>query len=165
MIPVPLAITLWLAAAPAATGCADPAYRLLDFWIGEWSVTQNGAVVGTNRVEKTVGGCAILEHWRDVEGGEGKSLFFFDLATRNWKQVWVTDTGAMKEKRLVLRPGDDSVRFQGEVTTLKGDRILDRTTLSPVSDGALRQIIEVSSDHGRTWRIVFDSRHERRAAK
>src|SRR5687768_5124079 len=111
----------------AAEDCGgDPVYRLLDFWIGEWTVTQGGALVGTNRIEKVLHGCAILEHWRDVEGGEGKSFFYVDASTKNWKQAWVTDHGPMKEKVLMLRLPDGGIRFQGEVLQGQGTRVFDR---------------------------------------
>jgi hypothetical protein len=53
----------------AASGCSGPLAHRLDFWIGTW----------------------------DVRNPAG-SLFYIDGPGRRWKQVWVTDTGAFKEK-------------------------------------------------------------------
>ena len=48
-------------------GCSeDPAYAVLDFWVGEWEVSAAGERVGENRIEKLLQGCAIMEHWTDV---------------------------------------------------------------------------------------------------
>jgi hypothetical protein len=154
------------AAAPAVpTPCAgDPAYEVLNFWLGEWTVaTPAGAPQGRNRVEKILQGCAILEHWRDGDGREGKSLFYVDRGTRRWKQVWVTDAGLMKEKEQLADYEGPGVRFQGRIRRLDGVVVLDRTTLSAMPDGRIRQRIEQSSDEGRTWG-AWEGIYERAAA-
>jgi hypothetical protein len=59
---------------------ADPNYHKLDFWVGAWDVYDNhdSTLNGTDVVEKIVGGCAIIENWREADGsGEGKSLFYY----------------------------------------------------------------------------------------
>ena len=124
--------------------------------VGDWQVFEGKELVGTNRIEKILKGCAILEHWKDIEGNEGKSLFYFDLSTRNWKQVWVTDSRGMKEKALRKINPDGSVRFQGEVMLRNGKKVLDRTTLFPEKN-EVRQLIEQSPDGGQTWRTTFDA--------
>ena len=155
-----------LAAAPGAVGQARSgplspcdtvaAYRQLDFWVGEWRVLLRGREVGTNRIEKVVHGCAVLEHWRDGNGVEGKSLFYYEPTRRQWKQVWV-DPGGVKEKHLVATFEGGGVRFQGELIRGAGRIILDRTTLSPLPDGRVRQHIEQSEDGGTTWQSRFDA--------
>ncbi|HEU5303476.1 MAG TPA: hypothetical protein VFU40_02420 [Gemmatimonadales bacterium] len=118
-------------------------------------------LVGTNRISRILKGCAVLEEWKDVEGGEGRSLFYYDRATRRWKQVWVTSlaTSALgtKEKRLVARLANGGTRFQGEIPTPSGGVLLDRTTLEPRADGSVRQLIETSRDGGTTWQAIFDA--------
>jgi hypothetical protein len=127
----------------------------LDFWLGRWEVrTVDGVIAGTNHVERALGGYAILEHWRDVAGAEGKSLFFFDHSVSTWRQVWVME-GQVKEKTLAAaEPGH--VRFEGHA--LVGDaRIPDRTTLRALTDGTVSQRIEHSRDAGATWVVSFDA--------
>jgi len=68
--------------------------------------------------------------------------------------------GGVKEKRLIARYPDGSVRFQGEVTTPDGI-VLDRTTLTPREDGTVRQLIETSRDGGATWVVGFDAVYRR----
>jgi hypothetical protein len=136
-------------------GCSeDPAHAALDFWIGEWELRAGGERVGENRIEKILKGCAIMEHWKDVRGGEGKSLFYFIPALAEWRQVWVTETpgvpGGVKEKSLVERLEGGAVRFQGDVPIPGGGSYLDRTTLIPLPDGTVRQVIERSTDGGAT---------------
>lgn len=140
-------------ATPAS--CDASEYKPLDFWVGEWKVFLKTTHVGTNKIEKILNGCAIVEHRRDVDGREGKSIFYLDGAT--WKQLWVTDVGRFKEKRHILTFGDGGVRFQGTVRDAEGRPVLDRTTLTPLARGRVRQIIEQSKDDGETRVAVFDS--------
>jgi hypothetical protein len=137
--------------SPAAA-CSVPAAHRLDFWLGQWDVRNpSGGFEGRNVIEKVLGGCAILEHWSDGDGSAGQSLFYYDALGARWKQVWVTDTGEFKEK--AEQPDFvDGVRFQGEIPRRDGRRIQDRTTLTVLPDGRVRQLIEQSGDGGTTWR-------------
>ena len=165
LFPLALATAL-LGAGPGLYAAAgppdrDPAFHRLDFWLGDWEVVEakTGAKAGTNHIEKILRGCAVLENWTEADGsGEGKSLFYYNPATGAWKQVWVTDAGFAKEKQLV--PADlpaGAVRFQGEVALPGSGTVLDRTTLTPLADGRVRQLIEISRDRGATWQTNFDA--------
>lgn len=171
----PLPILLVLLAAPLApvhgqqpaAGCAaDSTYAMLDFWLGDWRVYLGDTLVGTNRITRILRGCAVTEEWRDAGGGQGRSLFYVEPARRRWKQVWVTEAaadrvGGLKEKHLIARFPGGGVRFQGELRRPDGTILLDRTTLTPLPGGEVRQLIEVSGDGGSTWRTTFDARYRR----
>jgi hypothetical protein len=151
--------------AGVRASCEGPEYRLLDFWVGTWDVHlagEPGKKVGANVIEKTLGGCAIFEHWDDVLGGAGKSLFYFHRADNVWKQVWVTDVGRVKEKHATELQASGAVRFQGALRLDDGGRMLDRTTLIPLPDGRVRQHIEQSTDDGVTWVTTFDAVYTKR---
>jgi hypothetical protein len=136
------------------------AYRWLDFWVGEWTVTAGGQHVGDSRIERVLDGCAIVEHWQDRRGSAGLSLFYFSPASEAWRQVWVTDRatgpGGVKEKQLVARYPDGGVRFQG-AWRAGSLVVLDRTTLTPRADGSVRQLIETSRDGGASWTTGFEA--------
>ena len=143
----------------------EPGFHELDFWLGAWDVFADQQKVGTNRIEKILEGCAISENWVDVEGHQGKSLFYYQSATQRWKQVWITEQatlpGGLKEKELIERFKDGGVRFQGEIPLADGRVYLDRTTLTPLPNDRVRQVIEVSRDAGQTWRVNFDAEYVR----
>ncbi len=153
-------------AAPAP--CAEtPGFSTLDFWLGDWEVVdQEGTRQGVNRIEKILDGCAIFEHWTDVTGGEGKSLFYFDVLDETWHQVWVTQQatapGGLKRKKLIEHLEGGAVRFQGEIELPDGRKYLDRTTLSPQADGTVRQHIQLSQDGGETWNEGWVGMYRRR---
>lgn len=152
--------------AVAQAPCAqDSVFQQLDFWVGTWTVqaAETQQVVGTNRIEKVLRGCAIVEHWTSARERKGLSLFYYDVAAQTWKQVWVTDRatapGGLKEKRLTGILPDGGVRFQGEIALPDGRTYLDRTTLTPQPDGRVRQVIERSTDGGTTWQVGFDAHY------
>jgi hypothetical protein len=152
--------------AQSPGGCAgDSTYAALDFWVGTWDVYVGDTLVGTNRISKVLRGCALVEEWQDARGTRGQSLFYVDPALRQWKQVWVTETarriGGVKEKSLIVHSAGGGVRFQGELRHPDGRVVLDRTTLSPLPGGEVRQLIEASADGGTTWRPTFDARYRR----
>ena len=76
--------------------------------------------------------------------------------------MWVTESGFIKEKKLVAEFANGSVRFQVEWIGSEGVTILDRTTLTPLEDGPVRQLIETSKDQGNTWETGFDAYYVRK---
>ena len=92
---------------------------------------------------------------------EGKSLFYYQPATKLWKEVWVTDAGPIKEKALIAQTQDGGLRFQGEILHPDGKSHLDRTTLTPLPGDRVHQVIEISRDDGKTWKTVFDAEYRR----
>ena len=154
---------------PQIPPCSSrPVFGWLDFWVGDWRVLVGDQQVGTNRISKVLDGCAISEDWTDARGGTGRSLFYVSPDTQLWRQVWVTNTalatGGVKEKHFVARYPDGSVRFQGELR-VDGQVVFDRTTLTPLPDGRVRQLIERSDDGGSTWTAGFDAMYLRAEAK
>jgi len=146
----------------AGAACdSDPSFHDLDFWLGDWTVVADGKTVGTNRIEKTLGGCAVVERWKASDGGEGQSLFYHPPGSSTWKQVWLTpqatSIGGAKEKLLVARLPGGALRFEGELPLPGGHTLFDRTTLTPLDGGRVRQLIETSRDRGATWKPSFDA--------
>jgi hypothetical protein len=163
-----------LAVAAHATPAAGPRPRdappapveaaardALDPWIGEWDVFVGSDRVGVDRVEKALGGNVVLEHWTDVRGGEGESFFYFVAAKALWKQVWAQPDGVVKEKLSTATPG--GIRFEGRTMLPDGREHPDRTTLTWLAPGRVRQLIEVSRDGGATWTATFDATYVRRS--
>ncbi|MCP3962007.1 MAG: tetratricopeptide repeat protein [bacterium] len=146
--------------------CNTPAHRQLDFWIGSWRVVtgEDEQRVGTNSIQKILNGCGVIENWRGANGTEGKSLFYYHDVEKTWKQVWITDSQGLKEKHLIAVL-DGAVRFQGEIRLADGTTVLDRTTLLPVSENRVRQVIQQSVDGGETWQTGFDAMYVRDGAE
>jgi hypothetical protein len=65
----------------------------------------------------------------------------------------------------VARFPNGAVRFQGALPRMDGTFVLDRTTLTPVATGQVRQVIEQSVDGGQNWIVGFDAMYVRRGAR
>jgi hypothetical protein len=154
-----------LHAQQEAAGCTAADFHVLDFWVGRWDVFVGKQEVGRDHVAKLLDDCAITEDWTGLNGERGNSLFYYLPAARTWKQVWVTNRalapGGVKEKTLISRLPDGGVVFQGEIAQRNGGVYLDRTTLTPLENGDVHQVIAMSTDGGLTWETTFDGRYVR----
>lgn len=141
-----------------AEACRAEEHRQFDFWLGDWSVTNpDGQVVGSNRITRIAGGCALLESWRSARGGTGNSINMYEPRSGEWAQVWVSPglvlrlSGGMRDGRMVL--SGERVDDEGPVT--------DRITWTPRADGTVRQHWRISRDGGESWQTVFDGTYRR----
>jgi len=135
--------------SPAATASHD-----LDFWVGNWDVYVGKDLAGTDNVTVSQRGFSVHEYWKSSEGSTGESLFYYLPAQRRWKQVWVTEAGVYKEK--LSEPLKNGVRFTGTVYLPNSRTVQDRTTLTKLPKGEVRQLIEWTKD-GKTWTVSFDA--------
>jgi hypothetical protein len=151
------------AAANTATDpkpCGTSPHHQFDFWIGAWSVTQNGKPAGTNKITAVLGGCALLESWTGTGGVTGHSLNAYDATRGLWHQTWVDSSGSL----LTLEG-----KFVDGVMVLEGSAIaengaaatLQRISWTPQPAGSVRQLWQSSSDQGRTWKTEFDGLYQR----
>ena len=80
---------------PPPSPCASEAHDGFDLWVGEWDVFPNGkdTQVGTSRIERMSGGCAIRETWMPFKGAGGTSVSLFNPVSGRWEQMWVGSDG------------------------------------------------------------------------
>lgn len=148
------------ASPPAGANCAAAEHRQFDFWLGSWTVTENGQPAGRNRIERVLGGCALLESWSGTSGTQGHSLSFYDASRKKWHQTWVDSQGGV----LYL----DGALVDG-VMTLEGVRpdavtgrdFRERIRWSVVGEGVVRQVWDRAPLPSGAWEPVFDGRYER----
>ena len=128
-----------------------PEARQFDFWVGDWAVfAPNGQRLGTNRVEKSLRGCALIENWTDGSGREGKSISTFNAVRKVWRQLWVSDNGTVTDYTEGRLEGT-ALHFLARFRNATGDSVLQRMVLPAVHRDTVRQIIDSSTDRGRTW--------------
>ncbi len=145
-----------LAADKKARPCEYvPEYSQFDFWVGEWDVfTPQGQQAGHSLVEKIINGCSLFEQWSSQYGYDGKSINYYDPATKKWHQTWVNGTGGIIRYEGTFTDG--AMRMHGESVDPDGTTELSRMTLSPMEGGRVHQYIERSTDNGKTWSVYFD---------
>lgn len=132
--------------------------RQFDFWVGNWDVlTTQGQKAGTNNVTMFADGCSVMENWTATQGGNGKSINYYDRNTQKWYQFWIGSgggalrySGAFKDGKMIL---------EGETTPPNGQTVKHRLTFSTNDDGSVRQFAETSTDEGKTWSVSYDFKY------
>ncbi len=139
--------------------CAAAQYHQFDFWLGHWNVTgKQDKPVGIDTVVSEVGGCALIETWKGKGGGSGVSLNYYDPADRMWHQEWVGTSARLHLKGGL--EGNRMVLVGGSRSTPKGT-IEDRITWEPRADGSVLQVWWVSSDQGKSWKVLFSGTYRK----
>ena len=127
-----------------------------DFWLGDWEVhAPNGTLAGTNKIEKTQAGCALIENWLDVTGNPGMSVNYFDVATNEWVQVWNSVGGV----QLVIRGGltDQGMLLEGQVSYVSNNTSAPfRGLWTLLEDGRVRQFFEQYDEDSKSWAPWFE---------
>lgn len=136
----------------ASPPCTTEPYHDFDFWLGEWDVsTPNGQLAGHNVIEKTEGGCLIVERWTSVNGNTGQSYNFFDPHNGIWRQVWVSP-GAIIDYAGVLKK-NGAMELEGFITYhAKASTPLPfRGTWTPNEDGTVTQDFKQYNPETKQW--------------
>ncbi|RYY71217.1 MAG: hypothetical protein EOO13_03870 [Chitinophagaceae bacterium] len=89
-----LQLLFWVYASHAQQSpcSAEPVYRQLDFWVGEWEVfATNGSKAGDSKISLILDSCIILEEWISVQPGKGlryagKSFNSYNASSKQWQQ-------------------------------------------------------------------------------
>ena len=146
------------AAAQPAQGCKTPQHRQFDFWVGTWDVSATGQdkVVARSVIENLYGGCVIRENWMPVSGTPGGSLNTFDPADGRWHQVWMDASNSRVSFDGELDDGNMVLTGDWRGAQGPGKDGLVRMTYSRLEGGAVRQLGQISTDKGATWKPFFD---------
>jgi hypothetical protein len=144
---------------PTIEACSGPEHRQFDFWVGDWEVKRSdGSVAGRNTITRVANGCGVHEYWRGAGGQNGTSINWYEPATGKWYQVWV---GLGLYLRLEGGIEDGKMVLAGPRQTQQGE-VVDRITWTPLDDGRVRQLWDLSSDGGQSWQTLFDGTYARR---
>lgn len=140
----------------------ETAYRALDFWVGDWDIYEDGKPAGRQRVSLQLDGCAVMAEWLGPVGDNGISHFAYDRNRKTWMQFWTTNQvpyrGGVIIRETDAQYSGNGVRF---VSTASGHG-KSRITLTPLDGGRARQVLELSEDGGKTWKVIFDAEHRKR---
>lgn len=144
------------AAKKNAHPCATPEHRAFDFWLGEWDVFVNGQKIATSSIQLALDECTIFENYSALRGYAGKSFTVLDRITKKWQQRYFDTTGVVHEWEGEVIAGG-ALRF---LWTHEGQT--DRMTYTKEGPDEVRQLIETSTDEGKTWAVTFDGKYVRR---
>ena len=147
--------------------CGSSKYSELDFWLGEWDA--RGANAPADRppnssvITKVHGGCVILETWKSPNYS-GQSFNIYDRTRGKWHQTWVDSGGGLQEFWGGLKDGN--MVYEGTAPPAKGQTVGERTrmTFFNLAPGKVRQLVERSSDGGKTWKVQYRLRLHAKSA-
>lgn len=146
--------------------CTDPVFDDFDFWVGEWDVYgQNGKLAGVNSIRKEEYGCLLVERWTNTGGITGQSYNFVDLATGEWRQVWVSAgatidyAGGLDAKGAMVLEGTI-----GYGAGQAGNGAKFRGTWTPNADGSVTQHFQQYDDTKNEWTDWFIGTYKRKPA-
>ncbi|WP_102797623.1 hypothetical protein [Bowmanella denitrificans] len=140
--------------------CNSPEFDQFDFWLGQWQVTANGKIAGTNQIKQDLNNCVLHEHYQTPSGYEGRSLNIYDANQQRWHQTWVDNQGLLLQ--LDGRWNGQQMQLDGYTLTNNGEKHLHRISWTPNMDGSVRQHWQVSKDAGKTWSSLFDGHYQKR---
>ena len=152
-----------VAQQPAPSVCRAAAHHQFDFWVGEWSVTDqaSGQFAGVSHIESIYGGCVIRENWAS-EGFRGGSLNSYSETDRQWHQTWMDSAGAFRHFIGGLNAAGQMVITARQSDPAGSGKIrLIRLTFTANKDGTVRQYSDYSSDGGATWKTRYDYLYRR----
>jgi len=142
---------------------ADARHHSFDFWIGEWTVKQNGQFAGTSSVQPILGHCTIFEQWESASGTLGKSFNYYDPAFDHWRQIWISDSGSIIEFTGEARDG--GIFYTAEtIDPTDGSVTQHKFEFTAIGEDGVRQYWETSADGGASWQSIWDGRYEPKTA-
>jgi hypothetical protein len=134
--------------------CNAPAFHSLDFWVGQWEVSDTGGhVIAHSTIGRSISGCSITEHWQPLRGPDGESISWYTAADSTWHQQWVGGGGWIARFAGWYRDGVVTiVETESSLPAAAGKNRMSYTLLP---DGRVKQWQDNSTDGGRTWTTQF----------
>ena len=100
-------------------------------------------------------GCLLVEHWTGNGGGQtGTSFNYYDIRDKQWHQLYLDNSG-----NAGAYPAIGGAFVDGKMVLLSDDTNsrLFRWTWYVMEAGKVKQMAELSTDHGKTWQITWNS--------
>ncbi|MCM8556735.1 hypothetical protein [Sphingomicrobium sediminis] len=151
--------------SPPPPPCASEAHAQLDYWVGEWDVFPTNdpdRKVADSVIEKLYDGCAVRENWMPLGRTGGGSLNSLRDDGR-WHQRWIGSSGETVD--FVGGPdAEGNMVMTGWWANYAGpgQHRFVRMTYFRNADGSVRQLGEISSDHGMTYTTGYDLTYRRK---
>jgi hypothetical protein len=142
---------------------ANPESRLLDFWLGEWTIAAPGGKSGmTSRVYLALDKCMVVESWSGNQGHQGENMFAYSQDDHSWHGMFADNEGRVH----VFVDGkvrSGSAVFSGPSRGPKGETLLNRISIARAGPDKVEQLWQKSADNGITWSTEFRGEYSRRS--
>ena len=135
-------------------------YNEFDFWIGEWQVYSSKGMAGTSKITKILDNCILLEEWTSANKQQGllyagKSFNTYNVATEQWQQTWVDNTGGTTEF-LTGKFENNRMQFMSRPFKNGKQTSIRRLSFYKLENGFVRQHGELSNDEGKSFITEYD---------
>lgn len=166
--------------ASPAPACRGPTHREFDFWLGSWEVTQeilapDGSYLelsARSSVQKTLGGCALLEVWRgrvqffwqgmtEPDSLRALSVRSFDREATQWRIHRMDSRDPVLGEPFVGGFEGGVGTFTRETRRPDGDPLLSRIRFRRPGPDRVDRELAVSTDGGATWTTLWVMRFRR----
>jgi hypothetical protein len=146
--------------------CSSEEAKQFDFWLGEWDLTWNDTMHGTNRIEKLWGDCVLQENFNDPgRNYSGKSWTVYNSNYKTWQQTWVDSQGGY----IVLtgnKSGDSITLTTAERTVPEKisptRKIISRMVYHHITPTGFDWRWESSTDGGNLWKMAWLIHYKRK---
>jgi hypothetical protein len=146
--------------------CSSPEASQFDFWVGDWNLTWNDSLHGTNRIEKMFGNCTIHENFTDPKMNYlGQSWSVYNSNYKQWEQTWVDNqggyialTGGMSGDSMILKTAERTVPSK----ISPSGKMVNRMVFYNIKPGSFDWIWEASTDGGLVWKPNWKIHYERK---
>jgi tetratricopeptide (TPR) repeat protein len=137
----------------------SPEFRQFDYWLGEWDVEIGGARRAQSSIQLILDDCVVFENYTDSRGYAGKSFSLWDATTKKWEQRYVDTGGALHHWTGSL---EDGVMVFYWTYTANGVKTTQRMKYLKEGADRVRQVIDSSTDDGKSWMPGYNGLYIRR---
>lgn len=141
--------------------CNQPEAGQFDFWVGDWELTWNDTVKGTNIITKDLNGCVIHEQFNSpTDGFIGQSWSVYNPKKNKWEQTWVDNSGAY----IIFEGefGNGQMELSTEIINPKGEKELYKMVFFNISPNKFDWEWKRSTDNGITFEVQWKIHYQRR---
>ena len=139
--------------------------RYLGDWnIADWSLSQDGKTWTTGKGARwnftCVGnGIAVQDFWMPNGGGQGTNLRMYNAKTQSWDIAWIVKTGGGMTHIGAKQDEAGNIVMRYVSPKPVPDR---RITFFAPDDTGWDWHLDVSSDGGKSWRLIYKIRASKR---
>ncbi len=146
--------------------CSSPEASQFDFWIGDWELTWNDTLHGTNQIKKMFDDCTIHENFNDPRlNFLGQSWSVYNTNYKQWQQTWVDNqggyialTGGMHGDSMILKTAEMTV----PVSMSENGKMINRMVYYNIQPNSFDWSWESSSDGGKVWTPKWQIHYDRK---
>lgn len=136
--------------------------KQLDFWVGEWTVTDSTPnaknPTGENSIRRLYGGKVIHESFK-MGTFEGQSWSVYNPKLKRWQQTWVDNNGAYIAMNSGVANGNLAIQTIRNAATPNS---ASRMVFTNVKPDSFTWRWEATKDGGKTWKLSWRLEYKRK---